>query len=123
MVGKLIYLSHTRPDIGFLVSVASQLMNNPTKEHMKRLLHILRYLKKTPEKVPTSKRQEKEILKSLLMQIGLDPPQIKDPHQGIVLMCGEIWLPDEVKNKQLVLGVVQKQSSELWPMRYVNECG
>jgi hypothetical protein len=30
LVGRLIYLSHTRPDIGFSVSVVSQFMNNPT---------------------------------------------------------------------------------------------
>lgn len=29
MVGKLIYLSHTRPDIAYAVSVASQFMHNP----------------------------------------------------------------------------------------------
>lgn len=33
-VGRLIYLSLTRHDIGFLVSVVSQFMNNPTKEHV-----------------------------------------------------------------------------------------
>ena len=34
LVGKLIYLSHTRPDIGFSVSVVSQFMKSPTEEHM-----------------------------------------------------------------------------------------
>jgi hypothetical protein len=31
-VGRLIYLSHTRPDIGFAVSFVSQFMNNPTED-------------------------------------------------------------------------------------------
>ena len=44
LVGRLIYLSHTRPDIGFPVSVVSQYMNNPTKEHMEGVTRILRYL-------------------------------------------------------------------------------
>ena len=34
-VGKLMYLSHTRLDIGFSVSMVSQFMNNPTKEHLR----------------------------------------------------------------------------------------
>ena len=34
LMGKLIYLSHTRPKSGFSISVASQFMNDPTKEHM-----------------------------------------------------------------------------------------
>lgn len=50
LVGRLIYLSHTRPDIGFPVSVVSQYMNNPTEEHMKAVTRILRYLKMTPGK-------------------------------------------------------------------------
>lgn len=48
LVGKLIYLSHTRPDIGFAVSTVSQFMNNPNEEHMGAVYMILRYLKMTP---------------------------------------------------------------------------
>ena len=33
LVGKLIYLAHTRPDISFAVSLVSQFMHNPTEEH------------------------------------------------------------------------------------------
>lgn len=32
LIGKLIYLSHTRTDIGFSVSVVSQFMNNPISQ-------------------------------------------------------------------------------------------
>lgn len=48
LVGKLIYLTHTRPDIGFAVSLASRYMSNPTETHMKALNRILQYLKGTP---------------------------------------------------------------------------
>ena len=48
LVGKLIYLSHTRPDISFSVSVASQFMNNPTEKHIEEVYRILKYLKMTP---------------------------------------------------------------------------
>lgn len=34
LVGRVIYPSHTRSDIGFVVSVISQYMNNPLEEHM-----------------------------------------------------------------------------------------
>lgn len=50
LVGKLIYLSHTRPDIGFSVSVVSQFMNDPKEEHLEAVYRILRYLKMTPRK-------------------------------------------------------------------------
>ena len=34
LVGRLIYLSHIRPDICFAVSMVSQFRNSPTEEHM-----------------------------------------------------------------------------------------
>ena len=50
LVGKLIYLSHTRPDIGFPVSVVNQFMNKHNEEHLEAVYRILRYLKMTPGK-------------------------------------------------------------------------
>ena len=50
LVGKLIYLSHTRPDISYAVGVVSQFASNPQKEHMEAIDRILRYLKTTPGK-------------------------------------------------------------------------
>lgn len=46
LVGTLIYLSHTRTDIGFVASVISQFMNNSTEEHMEVGYQILRYPKR-----------------------------------------------------------------------------
>ncbi|RVW87783.1 Retrovirus-related Pol polyprotein from transposon TNT 1-94 [Vitis vinifera] len=48
LVGKLIYLTHTRPDIGFAVSMVSRYMNNPNERNMKSVYRILQYLKKSP---------------------------------------------------------------------------
>jgi Reverse transcriptase (RNA-dependent DNA polymerase)/Integrase core domain len=48
LVGKLIYLSHTRPDIAYAVSIISQFMHNPAEEHMEAVMRIIRYLKGTP---------------------------------------------------------------------------
>lgn len=48
LVGKLIYLAHTRPDIGFAVSMASRHMSNPNDTHMKAVRRVLQYLKSTP---------------------------------------------------------------------------
>lgn len=41
LVGKLIYLSHTCPDIAYDVSVVSQFMHNPSKSHMETVIQIL----------------------------------------------------------------------------------
>ena len=50
LVGKLIYLSHTRPDITYAVNVVSQFMHDPRKLHMDVVERILKYLKSTPGK-------------------------------------------------------------------------
>ncbi|CAL2255207.1 unnamed protein product [Prunus armeniaca] len=50
LVGKLIYLSHTHPDIAYAVSVVSQFMHSPIEDHMGVVMRILRYLKVTPGK-------------------------------------------------------------------------
>ena len=47
MVGKLIYLSYTRPDIAYSVGVMSRFMHQPQIHHMTALIRILRYLKST----------------------------------------------------------------------------
>jgi hypothetical protein len=48
LVGKLIYLPHTRLDIAFSVSVVSQFMHSPFEEHLEAVYRILRYLKANP---------------------------------------------------------------------------
>ena len=48
LVGRLIYLSHTRPNIAFSVSMVSQFMHALGPEHFEAVYRILRYLKGTP---------------------------------------------------------------------------
>ncbi|RVW16742.1 Retrovirus-related Pol polyprotein from transposon RE1 [Vitis vinifera] len=48
LVGRLIYFSHTRPDIAFTVSVVSQYMHSPKESHLEAMYKILRYLKGSP---------------------------------------------------------------------------
>ena len=50
LVGRLIYLSHTRPDIAYAVSVVSRYMHDPRKGHMNVVYRILQYLKCCPGK-------------------------------------------------------------------------
>ena len=50
LVGRLIYLSHTRPDIAHAVSVVSQFMHSPQEMHMKAVHRIRSHLKSSPGK-------------------------------------------------------------------------
>nr|GEU30637.1 ribonuclease H-like domain-containing protein [Tanacetum cinerariifolium] len=50
LLGKLIYLTHTRPDIAYSIHCLAQYMHSLLKSHMNSTLNVLRYLKGAPGK-------------------------------------------------------------------------
>ncbi|CAM8920282.1 unnamed protein product [Rhodiola kirilowii] len=48
LVGKLIYMSITRPDLAYSIHILSQFMQQPTEEHMRAALGLLRFIKGAP---------------------------------------------------------------------------
>ncbi|KAG8495046.1 hypothetical protein CXB51_012729 [Gossypium anomalum] len=48
LMGRLLYLTNTRPDISYAVQHLSQFMQNPKKSHYEAALRIIRYIKKSP---------------------------------------------------------------------------
>ena len=72
LAGLLIYLSHTQLDIGFAVSVVSQVMHNPTEEHMDVVYRILKYVKMTPGKGLLFKKSDNQNIEVSHTLIGLE---------------------------------------------------
>ena len=48
LVGRLIYLTITRPELSYSVHILSQFMQDPREDHMATAKHVLRYLKGNP---------------------------------------------------------------------------
>ena len=66
LVGKLIYLTITRPDISYNVSIVRQFMHAPTKTHLSIVKRILRYLQGLLVEVCYVKTMEEHILLVML---------------------------------------------------------
>jgi hypothetical protein len=50
LVGRLVYLAHTRSDLAYALSIINQFMHNSEEKYMNVIIHILRYLKATSRK-------------------------------------------------------------------------
>ncbi|RDX96055.1 putative mitochondrial protein, partial [Mucuna pruriens] len=64
LVGKLIYLSHTRPNIAFSISLINQFMHCPREVHLQATYKILQYLKGTLGRGILYKRNGNTILEA-----------------------------------------------------------
>ncbi|GJZ17872.1 retrovirus-related pol polyprotein from transposon TNT 1-94 [Tanacetum coccineum] len=49
LIGRLLYLTHSRPDISFSIGVLSRFMHKPSKHHFGAAKRVLRYLAGTKE--------------------------------------------------------------------------
>ncbi|CAH9096264.1 unnamed protein product, partial [Cuscuta epithymum] len=48
LVGRLVYLAVTRPDLAYVVHILSQFLHNPSQDHWHAALRVVRYLKGSP---------------------------------------------------------------------------
>ncbi|RDY07459.1 putative mitochondrial protein, partial [Mucuna pruriens] len=109
LVGKLIYLTITRLDISFAVGVA------PYVDHwVATVLCILRYIKKTPDKIYYIRIRETPIYLVIVMVIGQDLPLIDNLLQVFAYLLGEIWSLGKVRSKIMLLVLVLKENIRLW---------
>ena len=84
LLGKLNYLTVTRPDISFPMSVVSQFMTSPCQSHWEAVVRILRYVKSAPTKDYSLRSKVMSISLDMQTLIGQDHPLTNVRHSNIV---------------------------------------
>ncbi|XP_048615912.1 secreted RxLR effector protein 161-like [Brassica napus] len=89
MVGSLMYLTATRPDLMFVVSLISRFMSNPTQLHLAAVKRIMKYLKGTLEYGIWYKRgEESELIAYTDSDYAGDIDDSKSTSGYVFLMSG-----------------------------------
>ena len=78
LVGKLNYLTVTRPDISFVVSVVSPFLNSPCEDHWNVVIRIVKYIKGSPGKGLLYGHNNHTKVVCIQMLIGQDVHLIED---------------------------------------------
>ena len=92
LVGSLIYLTNTRPDIVHSVSLILRFMNQPSKLHSAKAKRILRYLQGTKKLDILYKRRISTILLISLIVIGLDHLMTEKARLATFFAWDQMWL-------------------------------
>ncbi|RVX06888.1 Retrovirus-related Pol polyprotein from transposon RE1 [Vitis vinifera] len=90
LVGKLNYLTITRPDISFPVSVVSQFLQSPCDSHWDAVIRILRYIKSTPGQGVLYENRGHTQVVGYTDADWVAHPQIDVPLQGTVFLLEEL---------------------------------
>ena len=90
LVGKLNYLTITRPDIVYSVSVLTRYMSSPTISHSTAVEHILCYLKEAPGRGILYKKHEHTRIECFSNANWHDLRKTGDPPQDIMSLLEEI---------------------------------
>lgn len=107
LVGRLNYLTITRPDISFAVNLVSQCMSASRHPYWEAVLRIVKYLKLHPGR-GLLYRASGHALRCSLILIGQEDRLIGGPLLDIVFFLVEILSIGRVRSKQWWLGLVQK---------------
>uniref|UniRef100_A0A3Q7F038 GAG-pre-integrase domain-containing protein n=1 Tax=Solanum lycopersicum TaxID=4081 RepID=A0A3Q7F038_SOLLC len=130
IVGKLIYLAHTRPDIAYAVGIVSRFMHLPQIHHMTAVMRILRYLKGTSSTgIYFGKNDSLDIIAYTDADWAGDRDERKSTSGYFTLVGGNLVTWRSKKQKVVALssaeaefrGIVKGITEILWIRKLLNE--
>lgn len=108
LVGKLNFLTHTRPDLSYSVQALSQFMQTPSQNHYSALLHTLNYVSSTIDQGILLKATDRITLQAFSDSDWASCLDTRRSVTGYLLLLGHS--PVSWKSKKQ--GTVSKSSSE-----------
>lgn len=114
LIGKLLYITMTRPDISCCVQTLSQLLQAPKQSHMEAALRIVRYLKKQPGQGVLLSSKGNNMISTYCDADWAACPNSRRSVTGYIVKLGESLIIWKSKKKKLSLRAQQKLSTGAW---------
>lgn len=108
LIGRLPYLTHTRPDISFAVSNLSQFLDSPTTDHHQAAMRIIRYIKGSPGNGLFFPASSETSLKGFSDSDWGTCPDSRKSITGFFFFLVLLWFHGRVRNKQPFQGLLLK---------------
>nr|GEX68162.1 hypothetical protein [Tanacetum cinerariifolium] len=114
LVGRLLYLQATRPDVTYAVNVLSQFVSDPRHNHLEAAKRVLRYLKGTLGQRILLSREGPITLTAYCGSDWLGCPFTRRSRTGYRLLFSGAQSLGKRRSSQSFLGLRQRQNIERW---------
>lgn len=102
LIGKLNYLTHTRPDLSFAVRTLSQFMQNPRIPHFEALKHTLSYVQRTAGNGILLNCYDKPVLQAFSDSDWAACPMTRRSVTGYIILLGSSPISWKSKKQAIV---------------------
>jgi Reverse transcriptase (RNA-dependent DNA polymerase) len=111
LIGKLQWLANrTRDDIKHAVNHLAQFLSNPSPEHHKEAIHVLRYLAGSRSAGPRYKRVEHDHLHAYSdADFAGDPATSRSTTGSVIMLCGAPVITCSKRQRSVVLSTTEAE--------------